>query len=251
MTAPTIDRANCAARRHGDYNAYRRGCGCADAREDRRLYMKRSREGRQPQGMVSSVGASRRLQALAALGWTVDEIAEKLGTSRVSVLQLRRGRSPVMTRSVSTRVAAVYDQLSGTPGGSDRVRAHAARAGWAAPLLWEDDTIDDPTAKPVEDKPVWKPGTDLGEVEHLRRCGLSLDEIGQRLGVQAESIRRAEERAQRRAERTPEEAAAYWEQVAAGHTPTQVDETTDGEREAPGREWTHPPVGDVLEDVYV
>jgi hypothetical protein len=225
MSAPTVtDRSSCEAARHGDVNAYRRGCRCEDARDDRRLYMKRGREGRLPPGMVSSVGAARRLQALSALGWSATEIAERMGSSKTNVLQIRSGRRETMTRSVATRVEAVYEQLSGTPGGSDKVRNHAARAGWAVPLRWDDDAIDNPHAKPVEDAPVRSPRVDLGEVEHLRCGGMSLPEIAQRLGVHPGSIERAEYRAQQRGDRTAEGLASYWAAVAAGEPPATEDE---------------------------
>lgn len=197
----SIDRTGCIARRHGDSNAYGHGCRCPDAREDRRVSAKRRREGRLPPGMVPAIGGIRRLQALAAIGWSSTELAGPLGTSSTNVLQFRRGRTLTMTRQVHERIAAVYEQLSGTPGSSNRVRDHARRSGWAPPLLWEDDTIDDPAAGPVVDEPVpVRALIDLAEVEFLSSFGMQLDEIAARLNVQADSIRLVQNRAQRRSE---------------------------------------------------
>ncbi|WP_295694431.1 hypothetical protein, partial [Lapillicoccus sp.] len=46
------------------------------------------------------------------------------------------------------QVRQVYDRLSMTPGPSPTARARAAARGYAPPLAWDDDTIDDPRALP-------------------------------------------------------------------------------------------------------
>ena len=221
MSAPTVtDRSACTAARHGNDSAYRQGCRCDDAREDKRIYRKRLREGRHKPKLVDGAGTARRLQALGAIGWPSTELGARLGVSRIAVQQWRGGRRQVNART-ATRVAQLYDQLSGTGGPSDYTRTRARSFGWSPPLLWHGVNIDDPTAKPDEDAPVKTPRVDLGEVEHLRGGRLSMDEIAKQLRVNVESIERAEYRARQRG--TPEAIASYWSAIAAGQTPAQAE----------------------------
>ena len=39
--------------------------------------------------------------------------------------------------------------MTPTGPGAERARSTAKRKGWAPPMAWDDDTIDDPQAKPV------------------------------------------------------------------------------------------------------
>jgi hypothetical protein len=68
----------------------------------------------------------------------------------------------VLLRTTADAITRVYDELSMTvpqddeAGRSpragrihDRQRRLAARRGWAPPLAWDDDTIDDPAATPA------------------------------------------------------------------------------------------------------
>ena len=232
MSAPTVtDRTSCTASHHGTEGAYRHGCRCSDAREDVRLKNKRRREGRHKPGVVDATGTSRRIQALAALGWSNTALAEHAGCGRSFVKDLRHPRhGETVLRATAERWARIYNELSATPGPDHRARGWAAKQGFAPPLLWEGVNIDDPTAKPVEDAPVKGPRVDLGEVEHLRRGGLSQEEIARRLGVQAESIDRAEARARERAaHRSPEAIASYWGAIAAGRTPAQAEAAAEEE----------------------
>lgn len=232
MSAPTVtDRSACTAGHHGTEGAYRHGCRCADAREDVRLKNKRRREGRHKPGVVDATGTSRRIQALAALGWSLGDLAEHAGCGRGFVKDLHSARrGGTVLRATADRWARIYDELSATPGPDRRARGWATKQGFAPPLLWEGVNIDDPTAKPVEDKPVRAPRVDLGEVEHLRGGGLSDDEIARRLGVKVESIDRAEARARERtAHRSPEAIASYWGAIAAGRTPAEAEAAVEEE----------------------
>lgn len=192
-------RRPCTATRHGTEGAYRNArCRCADAREAYRLAQKRRREGRNQPTTVDRTGTSRRLRALAALGWNRTFLAERLGISVRSLRNLQGEQDPrqrrTVTRTTADRVAALYEQLSATPGEFKRTRDLARRAGWAPPLLWEDVDIDDPTAKPVDDQPASGPRVDLDEVAYLASWGVPLGEIAARLNVEPESIAQARRR---------------------------------------------------------
>lgn len=229
------DRSSCSASRHGTESAYCQGCRCDDAREDRRIKVKHRLHGVHRSPYTTVTGTSRRLQALATLGWSCQLLAPRLGSSAQLMERYRTGRHPRIRQETATQIARLYDQLWATPGPCQVSRERAARAGWSRPQLWDDDTIDNPHAEPVEDAPVRSPRVDLGEVEHLRTGGMSLSEIAQRLGVHPGSIERAEHRAQQRGDRTPEGLASYWAAVAAGQTPAAASE--DEQLAAHERDW--------------
>jgi hypothetical protein len=140
----------CAAERHGGAAAYRHhGCRCPQARAAHARGQREWRKRRYLEGgplLVDATGTRRRLQALAAIGWPPRALAERLGIQPDNIL--RRHRVRVGTARL---VAAVYDQLSMTPGPDTRSAAAARRRGWAPPLAWDDDSIDDPAARPHAD----------------------------------------------------------------------------------------------------
>ena len=104
---------------------------------------------------IPAVGARRRLQALGAIGWSQSQLGERLG--------ICRGNMPAVIRSerlaagTVRAIQALYEELwnSPPPEGNQWDRAVAARSrnsararGWAPPMAWDDDTIDDPEAVP-------------------------------------------------------------------------------------------------------
>lgn len=188
MTRMTRRTGPCRATRHDTPNAYRVGCACPDAREAWRLYNKRLREGRQPAGLVDITGTRRRLEALAAIGWPLHDIAARLGLPARQISNWRATTHPHIRRSRAAAVARIYDQLWDTPGPSERARGHAARAGWPVPMAWSDDTIDDPAAEPdLGRRP--RSRVDDADVIHLTSFGLTRDQIADRLGVTPDSLR--------------------------------------------------------------
>lgn len=151
--------------------------------------------------LVDATGTRRRIQALAAVGFTFTSLAPHLSTNRLYVGDIAVA-DLVMART-ARRTAEVYDRLwdadplqhGATVGGVSRARRLAAREGWPPPLAWDDDTIDDPAAVP-----------DMGQ--QSRRCGDTADEIawlletgerdpeviGRRLGLETGSVKRTIER---------------------------------------------------------
>lgn len=145
-TAVSGSRDGCGYHLHDTPSAYRSGCRCARAREAARLYNKRRREHRQPPGILDATGTVRRIRALNAIGWRLEDLAPHYGAS-AQALHLIRGSRQVF-RETADRIAAVYDQLCGTSGPSILVRQRAEARGWLPPSAWRDD-IDDPTADPT------------------------------------------------------------------------------------------------------
>lgn len=107
--------------------------------------------------LVEGVGTTRRLQALVAAGWSQSRLATPLGVTVQDINTLVHNHHEQVTRSTADRVAALYERCWRGPqpaasrfeqSGITRARNTATRYGWAPPMAWDDDTIDDPTARP-------------------------------------------------------------------------------------------------------
>lgn len=153
---------------------------------------------------VDATGTRRRLQALAAVGWSPARVSAELGFSRTRAQKLMTaGR---IHRSNAQAVAVVFERLwnvvppQGTAGerlSMLRALSAARKAGWPPPLAW-DDSIDDPAARPavvVRRSRRRAPGEVAAEVEHLRGFGLTDEVIAARLGVKLHSLQTALRRA--------------------------------------------------------
>lgn len=95
---------------------------------------------------IDATGTRRRLHALMRLGWPADLLAARFGVSGPAVRAWARNER--VRRSTAAKVADLYDRLCWTVGPSTKTRARAVAAGWPPPLAWDDDTIDDPAARP-------------------------------------------------------------------------------------------------------
>ncbi|WP_416477068.1 hypothetical protein [Streptomyces sp. LKA04] len=101
---------------------------------------------------IDATGPRRRLQALSALGYSGRHIADRIGTSEVRIHKIANGSQPTVRYGLVRRIKHLYDELSQTPAPAGRSRTrvirHAHSNGWAPPVAWDDDTIDDPKAHP-------------------------------------------------------------------------------------------------------
>ncbi|WP_407563363.1 hypothetical protein [Streptomyces sp. 184] len=96
---------------------------------------------------IDATGSVRRVRALAAIGHTQQAIAEAAGTGTCRVSRLALGATTVR-QVLADKIHNAYVQLSNVPGASVQSRNLAARRKWAPPLAWDDETIDDPKARP-------------------------------------------------------------------------------------------------------
>jgi hypothetical protein len=124
------------------------------------LAVRADRVGNESSGLVDATGTRRRLQALVALGWPVSHLRARVGASSRTTWLLTSGggaASDFVTVRLRDAVLSLYDELSMTlpaPGrGATRARGMAAARGWAPPLAWDDDSIDDPSAAPQRGVP--------------------------------------------------------------------------------------------------
>jgi hypothetical protein len=101
---------------------------------------------------VSALGAHRRVQALVAIGYPLDDLAAQAdvpGTVLRNWMRLQQ-----LPAGVDRLLRALYTRLYLTIGPSEEARLAARRAGWAPPLAWDWDAdtgyeaVDDPAARP-------------------------------------------------------------------------------------------------------
>jgi hypothetical protein len=103
---------------------------------------------------VEIAGTRRRLQAIAALGYSLNEAAEATGLSGPLVTSIRTGKSATTSPDRAKSVTEFYEIIKDTPApasdASRRAMAFAKRYRWAPPAAWEGRDIDDPNVGPGE-----------------------------------------------------------------------------------------------------
>lgn len=99
-----------------------------------------------PVGMVSVVGASRRVQALCWMGWSLQAQADRVGMHMQQVWQIVHAKQSSVTVATDATFRGLFEQLSATRGPSVRAHNAAVRSGWVPPLAWDD--VDDPSEVP-------------------------------------------------------------------------------------------------------
>lgn len=113
--------------------------------------------------LIDAAGTVRRIRALIAVGFTQDYLARRLGVSPGNFADIPKRRQ--VTAKKARAMRDVYDELSMKspaalgilPASIGRSRRHAAAQGWAKPLEWDDDEIDDPDATPRRGDDVPRP----------------------------------------------------------------------------------------------
>lgn len=96
---------------------------------------------------VSPLGASRRLQALAVMGWSGPMLAERTGVPLKTLDNLRVGKGTRVARVHVEAVERVYEELWNVDGGNLIAKGVARKRGWLPPMAWDDDAIDEPEEK--------------------------------------------------------------------------------------------------------
>lgn len=153
---------------------------------------------------VDGTGTRRRLQALAARGWTAARLAEHHTATRQKIRQalISPATEPV-TAQFARSVISLYDDLwdrdPPCPDGAAQARAEAITLGWAPPMAWDDETIDDPDVQPPPPRPAEgrsRPCLHLEDLEDCVAWGLDVRGAAERLRVSTAAVevrlRRAE-----------------------------------------------------------
>ncbi|MBM4468195.1 hypothetical protein GS917_25240 [Rhodococcus hoagii] len=142
--------------------------------------------------IVDATGMVRRLQALLAAGHRKVDIAAGLGIRIDSLNRLLRGER--CTARKHREVAELFAALELKPGKCERTRRSAAARGWALPLEWDEDTIDDPAAEPVRARRSARtPAASevkRREAHELARSGMERAAIAHELGVHERTVER-------------------------------------------------------------
>ncbi|WP_318202918.1 hypothetical protein [Streptomyces sp. SCL15-4] len=99
-----------------------------------------------PRDRVFPVGSARRVQGLAAIGWTVRQTAQATGVPEQFLRDLLGGRYRRISKERAAAITRVCRARYLIPGPSAVARRVAARNGWAPVTAWED--IDDPACEP-------------------------------------------------------------------------------------------------------
>lgn len=156
--------------------------------------------------VIGSTGTRRRLEALVYLGYSQQELGHRLNISPSNMTAFMR-RDHV-TAGGARKVTALYERLWNRPAIAEdhrtkisvnRARNNARRNGYAPPLAWDDDTIDDPTATPAgATKPRSIQEQRIEDLEHLLDTGTGYHELLQRLGVTRSTLDQTIVRAGRR-----------------------------------------------------
>ena len=137
---------------------------------------------------VPSLGTVRRLQALVAIGHSQQAICDHLGWLPGNATRLFNGKQDFVTVSTAAKARVLFSELQLTPGSCERARRRAKKLGWAPPLAWDEDAIDDPDARP-----------DFGQREtisfverytEMRELGYNDLQIVARWGMKPESLER-------------------------------------------------------------
>lgn len=144
---------------------------------------------------MNPAGSCRRIQALIALGYTENVIADACGISQPNLWKYTANRASWVRPETFDRIDAVFRDLAlqPMPQGwvAERARRRATRRGWVVPLAWDERAIDDPHARPV-------PAAALDWIAHVvecRRHGWPDNRIAADMGIETESLWRRLERA--------------------------------------------------------
>jgi len=157
----------------------------------------------QKAGLVNGVGARRRLEALATLGWSTAEVLRRSGLGMHSAETLiRTGRCFCATRAA---IAATYDDLWCTTApvtsASAKTIHRALRHGWARPMQWDDGVgphgIDNPAATPYVTRQREVRKDTAAEILWLARVGTPAADLAKRVGVTEEAVAKALKKAGR------------------------------------------------------
>ena len=136
--------------------------------------------------LVDITGTTRRLRALVAIGYTQSRLCGLIGITPANGTALFTGSRGRVLAATAHKVASLYDAMSMRPGPSEAARNRARRLRWAPPLAWDDDTIDDPEAKP--DAGASLSVTWVDRYQELRDLGLSDRDIMARWNIQPQSL---------------------------------------------------------------
>lgn len=187
--------------RHGTCAGYQAGCKCERCARASTIYAKRRRLHRLQTGeglSVETYRATRRLEALQALGWSLPVIGRHMGIHFQQLYAVNT--RAFLTRKHFEAIDRVYQELSmklppeATTSeriGVAKVRKKAQRLGWVPPLGWDDIDRDEAPAPIGSKRTTWSTEDLIAEYEHLLSFGVSKDAARRQLKVGKDRIDQA------------------------------------------------------------
>lgn len=155
---------------------------------------------------IDGTGTRRRLEALGTLGWTVPTLAARAGLSRPTLHNCHNGTA--VTVRTARLVRELYDRMwNEVPPETNRAerskvqraRIGAERRGWAPPMAWDDDSIDDPDAVADGAGSDWRGSLPEGdELLWLLELGETYEALAMRFATDVRSVRQARYRAEKK-----------------------------------------------------
>ncbi|ABD58068.1 hypothetical protein P755_gp096 [Mycobacterium phage Quink] len=142
---------------------------------------------------VASLGTVRRLQSLRRLGYSIKDLADRVGLTRAALdAILGQPDRKWVNQSTAEAVKKVFAELQATPPPETATTRRAAEVakerGWPLPLAWDEDAIDDPSAEPHD---VERRKTDWYQ-EYLdikENLGITTQsQIARRMGIREEAL---------------------------------------------------------------
>lgn len=140
----------------------------------------------------NAVITRRKIQALVAIGYSLDTLGQELGKDRKLMADLATGKVAI-NAAIVQQINDLYDRLEMTPGSNDTARHYARRHQWLPPLAW--DNINDMREQPdtsclrrQTSRNELPPSEDLAELLQDKE---TLASIARRFGVTEKAVERS------------------------------------------------------------
>lgn len=147
--------------------------------------------------LIDSVGTSRRLQALVAIGWTETQLAERMSMGVGNFWRIVCGMRPRVTAATAARAVEIFAELWDQPQTgyfADHARRIAERREWRSPLAWDDIDTDPAPAVVDEQLQMTKADVFLEDVEFLLDSGEAPEQVAIIMGRKPDAIAKLAER---------------------------------------------------------
>jgi hypothetical protein len=142
-------------------------------------------------GFVPVVGSTRRLQALASIGWTYPDVIRLTGITASVLSDVQSMRRPLIAARSASLITDAYDDLSRSMGSSTRARFRARKKGWYAPADWEYADLDDPNSFPEDVKSHHAPQERYEAIRKAHTEGMTVDRIAVKFECSEKTVMRA------------------------------------------------------------
>lgn len=148
---------------------------------------------------LNPAGATRRIRALIAEGFTETRIGDEIGVGQHNLWKYVQGSASWVRPETFDRIVATYERLLAEPRPegwiAERARNRARARGWLTAERWEWGEIDDPDFDPallLPDKPDWqfRIPADFGEryLDMRDHVGLDNATIAKHFGIQYDTL---------------------------------------------------------------